>query len=153
MTAPYRPQRRAFSLIEMIVVVSLLAVFMLVATRLFNMCWKTINVAATGQNEANQNLAMLNLLRNDVWSAGQVRIVDAATLELATETGEPLKWTFGPEAAALRAADNLAAFATPGTILSVAPHETGAILKVTARDQQESIMLFNRRMASAGRAP
>lgn len=96
-------RRRGFMLLTMLVVLILLGVGALLASRLFLASLRTTAAAQETHTRAVRFDGMLRQLRQDVWSAGRIDSVDTQTFDLITSAGT-VQWRFGADAAITRTA-------------------------------------------------
>lgn len=74
--------RRAFSLVEMLVVLGLLTFAGMLAGKLFIACMELSSIAEKHQLEALHRHEMFRRLREDVWDAQRLRVDEAGVLRI-----------------------------------------------------------------------
>ena len=93
--------RRGFTLLMLLLVLSMLGVGALLATRLFQVALRTTVATQDAHTRALRFDNMLNQLRRDVWSAGGIKAVDAQTLDLQ-HAGSAVRWQLHADATVTR---------------------------------------------------
>ncbi|MDB5172814.1 MAG: hypothetical protein JWN51_1587 [Phycisphaerales bacterium] len=73
---------RGFMLVEMMIVISILAVFGVAAARVMHLCLRVPQQAAQSQSAFERFDVAVNRLRQDVWAARSLRCPDDTTLEI-----------------------------------------------------------------------
>jgi len=96
--------RRGFTLPELLVSLSLLAVFGLVAGRVFSSSMKTVYHSNQSHATLSQFDNSLSQLRRDVWDAQKVQAADSSHLQLTDGDGGSILWSVGAEGAVTREA-------------------------------------------------
>lgn len=91
------PQRRrtGYSLIEMVVVIMLLGVFMVMASRLFMQCFSINNEAIRAGDAIVQTERIVHLLRADVWGASSLQCDDRDEVMIEMSDGSTVRWALG----------------------------------------------------------
>jgi type II secretory pathway component PulJ len=82
---------RAFTLVEMVIVISILLFFGMISVRVMNLCLRVPRQAAQSQSAFERFDIAVNRLRQDVWAARSLRCPDETTLEIGTE-GPAVTW-------------------------------------------------------------
>ena len=100
---PTRRFRGAFTLLSMLAVLFLLGVGTLLATRLFATSMRVTTSSQDTHTRALRFDNMLELLRQDVWSASAVEPVDAQTFDLR-HAERSVRWQIQPNATVTRIA-------------------------------------------------
>ena len=90
-------QSAAFSLMEMVGAISLLAVFLLAAGRLVLQTQTIHSEAASMEWAVSRMDHALRQLRDDVWHAAELESSDQSMLSLTDGRGRLIHWTFNPE--------------------------------------------------------
>src|SRR5688572_25197215 len=93
-------QRRisGFIFIEMLVILGLMAVAGLVSARLFSASMRSISAARAAEDRQAAIDNMSAALRRDAWTATNVQVPDARTIDIATTDGN-VRWRFEAGAA------------------------------------------------------
>ena len=107
-----RARRRAFAIAVMMLAVTLLAVFAVVATRLITSTMTLYREAATIDTEARVMDSALRQLREDLWGASRVDVSSPGTITIAGAAGGRVAWQAQADGALVRSA--AAAGGTPG---------------------------------------
>ena len=97
-----RPRRSsgAFTITEMLVILGLLGVAGLLASRLFTASMRVISAAPAAQDQQASLERMTHALREDVWSSQKMAVVDNNSIEL-----DQVRWRFADGAAVRTAGD------------------------------------------------
>jgi hypothetical protein len=85
-------RRHGFLMIELIFVLGTLAVFALLATRLFYSSEGIFRTSGFVQRDAARFAAATTRLRDDVSNADEVRVVSPNQLQIAEAASPPLQW-------------------------------------------------------------
>jgi prepilin-type N-terminal cleavage/methylation domain-containing protein len=93
--------RRAFTILEMMIALSLLAVFSVVAVRVTNLCMRLPQKSAASQSGVERFDVAFSVLRQDVWAAQSLRCPDEQTLEISAG-GPAVVWHMGTDASLSR---------------------------------------------------
>lgn len=89
--------RRGFTLIEIMVVLTLLATFSLLACAFFNTLLKTDHVQAQVQAQMMGAEAALGKLRREVWECDKVEVIDGHHLVVTREPKQRVTWVLDGE--------------------------------------------------------
>ncbi len=85
-------RRQGWSLMELMLVLILLSVFSLIATRLYMQCFDVRAKALSSDNQAVMTDAMVNLLRADSWGAVSIDQIDTRNVRLTYPDGSAIDW-------------------------------------------------------------
>ena len=88
-----RARRAGFSIMEMVLAMAMLAVFGLAASQLFSTSTRAASDAARVTRDQHAAETMLGLLRDDVWSAGEIKVRDGAVAVLSGPATGSTTWT------------------------------------------------------------
>jgi len=91
----HRHHPLGYSLIEMLVVIALLGVFLLIASRLYVATVQTQKQAVTLEHRVHQLRDLTDHLEHDVWSADQVE-VQPSGIRVTPGEGQPVRWSVRP---------------------------------------------------------
>ena len=83
---------RGFMLIEMMIVLSLLAVFAVAATRLMVLCIRVPNQVGQKRDQIVRFDLAMSRLRQDIWRASTLRCIDAHTLQIQSHGDPDVTW-------------------------------------------------------------
>jgi Tfp pilus assembly protein PilX len=83
-----QPPRRAFMLVQMLLVLGLMGAFVIVADRVFRLSVQTSARAAREQEDLLRLEQAMTALRADVWQAAKVETPDKSSLHLASESAD-----------------------------------------------------------------
>lgn len=87
-----RRRGRGFMFIEMMIAISILIVFAVVAVRLTHLCLTVPQKAAEAQSAFERFDIAVERLRQDVWAAGALRCPDDKTLEIGAGKDPAVVW-------------------------------------------------------------
>jgi hypothetical protein len=94
---------RAFTLVEMVIVISMLLFFGMISVHVTNLCLRIPREAAQSQSAFERFDIAVNRLRQDVWAARSLRCSDETTLEIGTD-GPAVTWHVESDGALSRTA-------------------------------------------------
>jgi len=83
---------RGFMLIEMMIVLSLLAIFAVAATRLMVLCIRVPNQVGQKRDQIVRFDLAMGRLRQDIWRANSLRCIDAHTLQIQSPGDADVTW-------------------------------------------------------------
>jgi prepilin-type N-terminal cleavage/methylation domain-containing protein len=83
---------RGFMLVELMVVISLLAVFALVATKVLVLSINVPHEVGKKRDAIVRFDSVVTRLRDDVWTASAIQSPDPRTLEIHSNTGPAITW-------------------------------------------------------------
>lgn len=89
------PSRRAFTLMEMLIVISIVAIAIIIEGRLYQDTMQAIRSSNAAENQINRLSRMSSALRQDVWSAASVETPDSRTIVLTRPDGAASRWQLG----------------------------------------------------------
>lgn len=95
---------QGFVLIEMMIVISILVVFSVVAVRVTHLCLTVPQKAAEARSAFERFDFAMGCLRQDVWSADSLQCPDEKTLEIGTGKTPAVVWRVGPDGTLTRTA-------------------------------------------------
>jgi len=127
-----RRAHRAFTLIELLYSLTLLAIAGLIAARLFGSTMRVIASAPQSQEQRACLDRMSDVLRHDVWGATKMTSIDEQSIELAAQNGATIRWAFGPDGATRSASDGQVVRWNPQ--IKLHPRASGGILVLTCPD-------------------
>lgn len=87
-----RRVHRAFSIIELLVVIGLLGAFMLLLSQFLNIERATLRATTQTQQIATQFDSMVSYLRRDIWSASTMAVDDDGALSVTSPDGQTVRW-------------------------------------------------------------
>lgn len=114
--------RHGFTIVHMIAVLSLLSVFALMAAQLFAASTKAAANAASATSRQLAAQSALRLLREDVWAAGEIEVIDGRSVRLRGGSGGVIVWTLEPGSVITRQVEQLE-IETPALRWEVVPQE------------------------------
>jgi|GEM_PF-4308289 len=83
---------RGFMLIEMMIVLSLLAIFAVAATRLMVLCIRVPKQVGQKRDQIVRFDLAMGRLRQDIWRASTLRCIDAHTLQIQSPGDPEVTW-------------------------------------------------------------
>ena len=89
------PRQHAFTLVEILFVLSMMGVAFLLEAQLFQISVRTVAAAPAAMNQQTSLERMAASLRQDVWSAAGIEIPDRRTLILHLPDNTTCRWLFG----------------------------------------------------------
>jgi competence protein ComGC len=88
------PPRRAFALVEMMIVVGLLMLFITISAMITTYTFRVSQRAADGHAEIVRMESAVRALQADVWDAPALQVPDAQSLDIPASPGRPqVQWT------------------------------------------------------------
>jgi type II secretory pathway component PulJ len=91
-----QPPRRAFMIVQMLIVLGLMGAFVIVADRVFRLSVQTSARAATEQEDLLRLEQAMTALRADVWQAAKVEMPDKTNVHVTAE-GADVTWQTLPD--------------------------------------------------------
>ena len=83
---------RGFMLIEMMIVLSLLAIFAVAATQLMVLCIRVPKQVGQKRDQIVRFDLAMGRLRQDIWRANSLRCIDAHTLQIQSPGDQDVSW-------------------------------------------------------------
>jgi prepilin-type N-terminal cleavage/methylation domain-containing protein len=152
----HHPTRaRAFTILEMLVVLMLLGVFMLVSGRLFVLTFDTTRQSEKAQAQTSRFDGMVRALRADVWSSREIKAVDGRlTISSPQRT---ITWSIAADHTVMRSEDiggkvREARWPELGAGLTFSCRGASVVLGVAGRAEEKDEMVLVSQMQLAGRA-
>ena len=85
-------RRRAFTILEMVVVIGLFAMVAVISVPIFRWAMLTSQQSQTQANDVSRFENALRTLREDIWDAGDIRVGDSQTLVLTVADNRQITW-------------------------------------------------------------
>jgi type II secretory pathway pseudopilin PulG len=144
---PQSLKARSFTLIELIVVVLLLAVFSTVLAELFMVTTRTQREATRRDTLLQRFDVALNLLRHDTWSATSID-ADGSVVNLPSVEGTKITWRYSTDGKLSRTLDEPTSVQTWGDMPPVAFSAHGPLLTLTLKavNHDETVTFVSEQM-------
>ena len=91
---PVRFTRRGYTMMHMLAYISMIAVFMLAASRLFVMTQKSFRQSQQSLTDVHQSQAMLRALERDAWAAKELAPLEEGAARLTLDADVQVDWRF-----------------------------------------------------------
>lgn len=92
MAHPRHARLRGVMLFEMLIVVALLGVILLLASRVFITSFALVKQANTAERAVSQWRSATDQLRQDVWNADTIELIDKTTVRISCADGPTVQW-------------------------------------------------------------
>src|SRR5205823_3801969 len=142
--------------ISLMLALAVLTVFSLISVQLFSLTMKTWAAAPLAQDKLMRGDNMLIQLREDVWLAREINVVNAGALDLTLADGSKAGWSAAPGGSIKRTAGEMLVWNKLGFDPAFKRHEGGLLLNGPGRPDDPPVVLLNMPSilkATAGRRP
>lgn len=148
-----------FTLVELLILLALLAVFVLIADEVFAVAFRTTRASESAQNRGVVVERMIASIRRDVWNAQHIEVDAAGQLTIQLGDGSSVAWTAAADQPVRRTPTGASAGAretyAPQVSVTFQARNGGLLLKVedAPSHQSESLVLLSQPILAGGGAP